>query len=193
MKRRDFQQDAIVWKCCWFTFALKCRVLFFGGGGVGGGENCPRNIPSVGIFRESPELRKVQVKKEKSAYNNFVYNDWTTINPQATVQTRCLQSVHPLPSPARHELRPEERRRGETSSPPDSAQAAGDRTHHYCWAPAAAGTGIPRVVVAEMTGEPARGPRGEGVGTEEIPETETGKQELEWNGCTDNQDSSASS
>lgn len=33
--------------------------------------------------------------------------------------------------------------------------------------------------MAEMTGEPARGPRGEGVGTEEIPETETGKQELE--------------
>lgn len=83
---------------------------FFGGGR--GGKNCPRNIPSVGIFRESPELRKVQVKKEKSAYNNFVYNDWTTINPQATVQTRCLQSVHPLPSPARHELRPEERWRG---------------------------------------------------------------------------------
>lgn len=46
---------------------------FFGGGR--GGKNCPRNIPSVGIFRESPELRKVQVKKEKSAYNNFVYND----------------------------------------------------------------------------------------------------------------------
>lgn len=40
-----------------------------------GKKNCPRNIPSVGIFRESPELRKVQVKKEKSAYNNFVYND----------------------------------------------------------------------------------------------------------------------
>lgn len=59
---------------------------------------------------------------------------------------------------------------GETSSPPDSAQAAGDRARHYCWAPAAAGTGIPRVVVAEMTGEPARGPRGEGVGTEEIPD-----------------------
>lgn len=52
---------------CWFFFFL---------GGVGGGKkNCPRSIPSVGIFRESPELRKVQVKKEKSAYNNFVYND----------------------------------------------------------------------------------------------------------------------
>lgn len=32
-----------------------------------------------------------------------------------------------------------------------------------------------------MTGEPARGPRGEGVGTEEIPGTETGKEELEGN------------
>lgn len=105
MKRRDFQQDAIAWKCCWFIFVLKWRVLFFWGG-KGGVENCPRNIPSVGIFRESPELRKVQVKKEKSAYNNFVYNDWTTINPQATVQTRCLQSVRPLPAPAGHELRP---------------------------------------------------------------------------------------
>lgn len=49
------------------------------GSGWGGVGNCPRNIPSVGIFRESPELRKVQVKKKKkrkkSAYNNFVYND----------------------------------------------------------------------------------------------------------------------
>lgn len=42
---------------------------------MGGKKNCPRSIPSVGIFRETPELRKVQVKKEKSAYNNFVYND----------------------------------------------------------------------------------------------------------------------
>lgn len=33
--------------------------------------------------------------------------------------------------------------------------------------------------MAEMTGEPARGPRGEGVGTEEIPGRETVKQELE--------------
>lgn len=32
-----------------------------------------------------------------------------------------------------------------------------------------------------MTGEPARGPRGEGVGTEEIPGTEIGKEELEGN------------
>lgn len=39
----------------------------------------------------------------------------------------------------------------------------------YCWAPAAAGTGIPRALAAEITGEPARGPRGEDVGTEEIP------------------------
>lgn len=54
---------------CWYFF-------FLGGvGGWGGKKNCPRSIPSVGIFRESPELRKVQVKKEKSAYNNFVYND----------------------------------------------------------------------------------------------------------------------
>lgn len=37
------------------------------------------------------------------------------------------------------------------------------------------------MVVAEMTGEPARGPRGEGVGTEEIPGTEIGKEELEGN------------
>lgn len=78
---------------------------------------------------------------------------------------------------------------GETSSPPDSAQAAGDRARHYCWAPAAAGTGIPRVVVAEMTGEPARGPRGEGVGTEEIPGIEKGKQELEEKQSTAIQDS----
>lgn len=34
-----------------------------------------------------------------------------------------------------------------------------------------------------MTGEPARGPRGEGVGTEEIPGTEIGKEELEGNRC----------
>lgn len=53
-------------------FVLFC---FFWGGRGGGKKNCPRSIPSVGIFRESPELRKVQVKKEKSAYNNFVYND----------------------------------------------------------------------------------------------------------------------
>lgn len=108
MKRRDFQQDARAWKCCWFLFVLKWRVLFLGG------EKKLSEKYSICryFFRESPELWKVQVKKEKSAYNNFVYNDWTTINPQATVQTRCLQSVHPLPSPARHELRPEERWRG---------------------------------------------------------------------------------
>ena len=34
----------------------------------------------------------------------------------------------------------------------------------------AAGTGIPRGLAAAITGEPARGPRGEGVGTEEIPD-----------------------
>lgn len=54
---------------------LNEEYFFLGGVGGGAGGNCPRNIPSVGIFRESPELRKVQVKKEKSAYNNFVYND----------------------------------------------------------------------------------------------------------------------
>lgn len=42
----------------------------------------------------------------------------------------------------------------------------------YCWAPAAAGTGIPRVLAAAITGEPAKGPRGEDVGTEEIPRGE---------------------
>lgn len=51
------------------------NFLFVRWGGGEGKHNCPRNIPSVGNFRESPELRKVQVKKEKSAYNNFVYND----------------------------------------------------------------------------------------------------------------------
>lgn len=54
---------------------LFCWFFFFWEGWGGGKKNCPRSIPSVGIFRDSPELRKVQVKKEKSAYNNFVYND----------------------------------------------------------------------------------------------------------------------
>lgn len=40
-------------------------LVFFLGGVGGGKKNCPRSIPSVGIFRESPELRKVQVKKRK--------------------------------------------------------------------------------------------------------------------------------
>lgn len=33
-----------------------------------------------------------------------------------------------------------------------------------------AGTGVPRVLVAEMTGEPARGPSGEEVGIADIPD-----------------------
>lgn len=39
----------------------------------------------------------------------------------------------------------------------------------YWGAPAVAATGVPRVLVAEMTGDPARDPKAEGVGTVEIP------------------------
>lgn len=56
------------------------------------------------IFRDSPELRKVQVKKKRKKNQPiiiFLYNDWTTINPQATVQTRSLRSVPSPPFPCR--------------------------------------------------------------------------------------------
>lgn len=46
----------------------------------------------------------------------------------------------------------------------------------HCWAPAAAGTGVPSVLVAEMMGDPARGPRGEAVGKAGIPEGGLGRE-----------------
>lgn len=100
-------------------------------------------------------------KKEKSAYNFFFMTQ--LLNPQATVQTRCFWSVLTPPNQAQAASR-----RGWTSPPLLRHQKTDGG--HYCWAPAAAGTGIPSELAAAITGEPARGPRGEGVGTEEIPD-----------------------
>lgn len=48
----------------------------------------------------------------------------------------------------------------------------------HCGAPAAAGTGVLRALVAaERTGEPVRGPRAVEAGKAEIPETGRGRRE----------------
>ena len=68
---------------------------------------CPWNSPPADNFSGNPlsyekfelkKRKKEKRKKRKSAYYNFFFYDWTTINPQATVQTRCFWSISPLPT-----------------------------------------------------------------------------------------------
>lgn len=128
---------------------------------------CPSNVPPAGNFSGNPlsyekfELKKKkQKKKENQPIIIFLWLNYykSTSNGSDTV---LLKVFHPSPPGASCIT--------ERVGFPTSAQASEDRWGHYCWAPAAAGTGIPSGLAAAITGEPARGPRGEGVGTEEIP------------------------
>ena len=75
---------------------------------------CPWNIPPAGNFSGNPlsyekfELKKRRKKKGKENQPIIIFfYDWTTIIPQATVQTRCFLSISPLP--ARRKLHQGER------------------------------------------------------------------------------------
>ena len=137
---------------------------------------CPWNSPPADNFSGNPlsyekfelkkkkERKKKRKKKRNSAYYNFFFL-WlnyykSTSNGSDTVLLKYFTPPHQAQAASRERV-----------DSPTSAQASGDGRGRYCWALAAAGTGIPRGLAAAITGEPARGPRGEGVGTEEIPES----------------------